>query len=220
MNEILFFSHLLIISITTVIMLRFGHEALCAFLCVQAILANLFVLKQITLFGLSATASDIYIVGSVFSLNLVQEFFGKAEAKRTIWISFSMLIFYTVVSQFQIWYQASQADFTAEHYGALLGYMPRLTIASLVVYLVVQHFDTFFYGTLKKLFHGKHLLARNIMSITISQLLDTVLFSFIGLYGIIENPIQVMAVAFTIKMGTMLLLTPFVLGAKKYLFRD
>ena len=80
-------------------MLAIGNQALCSFLCVQAILANLFVIKQITLLGFTATASDMYIVGSVLTLNLLQEYYGKDEARRAIWISFSMLLFYTIVSQ-------------------------------------------------------------------------------------------------------------------------
>ena len=53
------------------------------------------------------------------------------------------------------------------------------------------------------------------ISITVSQAFDTVLFSFLGLYGIIENLGQIMIVSFTIKMVTMLLLTPMLVLVKK-----
>lgn len=217
MNELLFLFHLLCIGITTIIMLKMGAEALVALLCVQAILANLFVLKQITLFGLTATASDMYIVGSVLSLNLLQEYYGKHLARKAIWISFCLLIFYTIVSQIHIFYVPSASDFSQNYYYNLLSYMPRLTSASIIVYLIVQHFDTYFYAVLKRLFAGKYLLMRNMISITISQAFDTILFSLLGLYGIIDNIGQVMLVAFTIKITTMVLLTPLVLWIKKYI---
>ena len=217
MNELLFLFHLLCISICTLIMLKMGAEALVSFLCVQAILANLFVIKQITLLGFTATASDMYIVGSVLSLNLLQEYYGKHLARKAIWISFFLLIFYTIVSQIHIFYTPSPSDFTQEYYYNLLSYMPRLTSASIIVYLLVQHFDTFFYAILKRVFEGKHLLLRNMISITISQALDTILFSLLGLYGIIDNITHVMLVAFTIKITTMALLTPVVIGIKKYI---
>ena len=220
MNELLFLFHLICISATTLIMLRIGAEALVAFLCVQAILANLFVIKQITLFGFTATASDMYIVGSVLSLNLLQEYYGKHLARKAIWISFVLLIFYTIVSQIHIFYIPSPNDFSQDYFYNLLSYMPRLTSASIIVYLIVQHFDTSFYAILKRIFEGKHLLLRNIISISISQALDTFLFSLLGLYGIIDNIGQVMVVAFTIKMITMALLTPLVLFIKKYIQSD
>lgn len=215
MNELLFFIHLICISATTIIMLKMGQEALVAFLCTQAILANLFVIKQITLFGFTATASDMYIVGSVFSLNLIQEYYGKDSARKAIWISFALLVFYTIVSQIHIYYAPSASDFSQEWYAGLLSYMPRITTGSIVVYLLVQHFDTFFYALVKKMLHGRYLLARNMLSITVSQALDTVLFSFLGLYGILDNLGHVMLVSFTIKIGTMLLLTPFVIVSQQ-----
>jgi len=220
MNELIFLFHLICISATTLIMLKFGIEALCSFLCVQAILANLFVIKQISLFGFNATASDVYIVGSVLTLNLIQEYYGKEKARMTIWISFGLLIFYTVVSQIHIAYIPSPTDFAQEWYTALLSYMPRITTASIFVYLIVQHFDTYFYAILKRVFKGNYLVLRNMISITVSQAFDTVLFSILGLYGIIDNITHVMIVSFSIKMVTMLLLMPALVMIKKIVAKD
>lgn len=214
-NELLFLIHLIIVIIATVIMTSRGKEGLISFLCVQAILANLFVIKQITLVGCAATSSDVYIVGSVFSLNLLQEYFGKETARKTIWLSFLLLLFYTIVSQIHICYLPSASDFAHTAYFALFSFMPRLTIASIGVYLAVQYFDTFFYGLLRVLLRNKFLFARNILSITVSQLLDTILFSFFGLYGIIDNLISVALISYSIKIVTMLLLVPSVLAIKK-----
>lgn len=215
MNELIFLAHIIFIGITCLVTLKMGAEALVAFLCVQPIIANLFVLKQITLFGFTATAADVYIVGSVITLNLIQEYFGKALARKAIWISFGMLVFYTIATQFQIWYQPSPVDIMHEYFYNLLQFMPRITIASMITYLVVQHIDSFTYGFFNKLFAGKHLLLRNYATITISQLLDTLLFSFLGLYGILADLPQVMLVSFVIKIGVMLTSSPFILLTKK-----
>lgn len=210
MNEFIFLLHLLCIGITTLAMLRFELPGLVSFLCAQAILANLFVIKQITLMGLNATAADVYIVGSVLTLNLIQEFYGKLQARKAIWISFSLLVFYTIVSQIHLAYAPSISDFSHDAYKALLSFMPRITIASMVTYVMVQYFDTFFYSILKNITQGKYLTLRNMISIFVSQLLDTILFSILGLYGIIDNIAQIMIVSFTIKMITMILLAPLV----------
>lgn len=196
-------------------MVQLGSQALVSFLCMQAIIANLFVIKQITLLGLNATASDVYIVGSVLSLNMIQEYHGKELARKAIWISFVLLVFYTIVSQIHIAYIPSTFDFSQSWYQSLLAFMPRITTASIVVYLIVQYFDTFFYGLLKRVWPYGHLVARNMISITVSQALDTILFSMLGLYGIIDNIGQIMLVSFTIKMITMILLMPAVASFKK-----
>ena len=210
MNEIIFLIHLVCIGIGTLAMFKCGLPGLVSFLCAQAILANLFVIKQINLLGLNATASDVYIVGSVLTLNLIQEFYGKDEARKAIWISFGLLIFYTVVSQIHLAYIPSAGDFAHNAYDAILSFMPRITIASMITYLIVQYFDTYFYGLLRKIIGSSYLTARNMISIFVSQLLDTFFFSILGLYGIVDNIGQMMIVSFSIKMIAMLILTPSV----------
>lgn len=208
MNELIFLIHLMCIGITTLAMLRFGLVGLVSFLCAQAMLANLFVIKQINLLGLNATASDVYIIGSVLTLNLIQEYYSKQEARKAIWISFALLVFYTIVSQIHLAYIPSSSDFSQSVYYAILSFMPRITIASMVTYVIVQYFDTFFYAILRRLTQGKFLTIRNMTSIFVSQLLDTVLFSILGLYGIVDNIMQIMLVSFSIKMIAMIVLVP------------
>ena len=87
-NELIFIFHCLIIASSSLFALFLGSYGLVAFICIQCILANLFVIKQITLFGYTATCSDAFTVGATLGLNLLQEYFGKNITKKTIWINF------------------------------------------------------------------------------------------------------------------------------------
>lgn len=71
-----------------------GKGALTTWIALVSLMANLFVLKQIDLFGFNATASDVFAVGSLLGLNLLQEKFGREAAQRAIWVSFSALILF------------------------------------------------------------------------------------------------------------------------------
>src|SRR5438445_4228981 len=104
MNELIFILHTLIIAAFALGALALGPSALVAFVCIQCMLANLFVVKQITLFGFTATCADAFTVGATIGLNLLQEYFGKEIAKRTIWINFFLLIFYALLSQIHLFY--------------------------------------------------------------------------------------------------------------------
>ena len=88
MNELIFIGYIVIVSVASLIAARFGKEALIALISVEALLLNIFVLKQITLFGLTATAADALAVGSSLALNLFQEQYDKKTAQKAIWISF------------------------------------------------------------------------------------------------------------------------------------
>lgn len=88
MNELFLLIHTLIISIAALIALKLGKHCLIAFIAAQSILANLFVVKQITLFGFNGTASDAFMIGSIFGLHLLQEYYGTKEAQNSVKISF------------------------------------------------------------------------------------------------------------------------------------
>ena len=210
MNELIFILHTVIIAAFALGSLALGRSALVAFICTQCILANLFVVKQITLFGLTATCADAFTVGATIGLNLLQEYFGKEIAKKTIWINFFLLIFYAIASQIHLIYMPHSADIMHLHFMPLLNLMPRIVVASFSVYLISQMADYYLYGFLKKTFHNKYIVVRNYASIAFCQLLDTVLFSFLGLYGIINNLWEVIIISYLIKLASIIIATPFV----------
>lgn len=213
-NELIFLLHAAFIGLTALGALALGRSALVAFICLQCILANLFVLKQTTLFGLNATCTDAFTIGATIGLNLLQEYFGKAITRKTIAINFFLLVFYAVISQIHLWYLPSAFDTTQHHFSALLGFMPRIAIASLTVFLIAQTVDYYLYGWLKKVWTSRLLVLRNYVSISFSQLVDTILFSFLGLYGIIDNIWEIILISYSVKLAAILVATPFVVASK------
>jgi len=218
MNELIFIFHTIVIALFALGSLALGQGALVAFVCSCCVLANLFVVKQITLFGLTATCADAFTVGATIGLNLLQEYFGKEIAKRTIWINFLLLIFYAIVSQIHLIYIPHTADTMHLHFMPLLSFMPRIVIASFSVYMISQMADYYLYGFLKKMFHNRYIIFRNYASIALCQLLDTVLFSFLGLYGIIDNIGEVIIISYLIKLASIVIATPFV-GLSRKIYR-
>lgn len=214
-NELIFLLHSALIGLTALGALAFGRSALVAFVCIQCILANMFVLKQTTLLGLNATCADAFSIGATIGLNLLQEYYGRGITKRTIWLNFFFLVFFAVISQIHLWYLPSAFDTTQNHFSALLGFMPRIVVASFVVYLIAQMVDFYLYGWLKKVWTSRFLVLRNYASISVSQFVDTVLFSFLGLYGIIDNIGEVILVSYAIKLGAIIVATPFVIMSRQ-----
>lgn len=216
MNELIFLAHTLIISLCAIIALRFGKEALISFICLQNILANLFVIKPIELFNLTATGADAFTIGAVFGFHLLQEFYGKSLTKKVIWLSFGLLSFYIIVSQIHLAYIPTTCDVTQYHFSALFGLMPRIAAASLVSYVITQQFDCFLYEKLRRFFNSDYLPLRNYICASASQLLDTILFSYFGLWGILDNLGQIIFISYVIKLIALSLSTPFLLIIKKF----
>ena len=193
------------------ISLRLGERAIIALIALQAVFANLFVVKQISLFGLSVTCSDVFAIGTILSLNLLQEYFGKEKAKQAVNISLISLIFFGVMSQVHLLYAPISSDTTHPAFAQIFSSSPRILFASLFTFFLVQRLDLLLFSHLK----GK-LPIRIATSLVLSQFLDTVLFSFLGLYGIVESVFDIIAVSFLIKCIIILLSSPFTLFSKRF----
>jgi queuosine precursor transporter len=200
MNEGIFLVQVLAIAAFSLGALKLGKEALTAWIVLQAIIANLFVLKQIVLFGLEVTASDAFVIGSLLGLSFLQEYFGAKEAKKATWICFFGMIFFACISQLHLLYHPSPSDNSQTAFLAILTPTLRLLIASLSVFFVVQQVDIRFFAFLKTLFPLVSFPFRTMIALIFSQLLDTVLFSFAGLYGIVASLFNIILMSFAIKL--------------------
>ena len=207
MNEILFFSHLFIVMLFVLISLKLGKEAVIASIAMQAILANLFVIKQISWFGWEITCSDVFAIGSIFSLNLLREYFGLKLAKKAIWVSFFAMIFFTLMSQIHLFYLPSAFDTTHSAFLQILTPTPRLLLASLTTFMIVQQLDIRLFGFLKKQ-PSIPFWIRNAVCVTITQLLDTVLFSFLGLFSLVACLTDIIFVSYFVKIVIIASLAP------------
>ena len=216
-NELIFLLHIIAIGTSALIALRLGKSALVSLMSVLWILANLFVVKQVTLFGLCITPTDALTVGSTLSLNLLQEYYGPSAARRSIWISFFCSLLYMVLSSIHLMYIPNAFDNTQQHFSSILQYTPRIVTASFVTYLFVQHLDSFIYSLLKRHWHSKRLILRNYCSLALSQAIDTVMFSLLGLYGIVSHIGYIIFASYAIKLVVILLSGPF-LSVSKRLF--
>jgi len=214
MNEILFFTQTFIIIGFALWALKLGKGALTAWVAIQALIANLFVLKQITLFGFEVTASDAFAIGSLLGLNFLQEYFSQDDARKATGICFFFLSFFVIVSQLHLFYEPSLHDTSQSAFSAILSASPRLVAASMGVFFAVQQFDIRFFAFLKKSLPHVSFAYRAAITLVVSQFLDTFLFSFAGLYGIVASVVDIILVSFAIKLIVIFSFTTLMRWAK------
>jgi queuosine precursor transporter len=215
MNELIFLFHSSFLASTALIALFIGKEALITFIALSFVLANLLVIKQVDLLGFTATATDAFTIGAIFGLNLLNEYFGKKSTKQALIIGFGALALVTIMYQIHLWYLPSIFDASQEHCIAILSASPRILSASFISFFIAQTFEYYFYTALKKISGDKYLVMRNWLTMGSSQLLDTIIFSFLGLYGIVENIGNIVIVSYVIKLAAIAFTTPFIMLSKK-----
>lgn len=216
MNELIFLSQLFFIILFSFGALRLGKEALMALAGLQALMANLFVLKQASFLGFHATCSDAFAIGSVLSLNLLRQYYGRESSQKALKICFYLLLFFALMSQVHLLYTPTSQDNTHAAYTAIFSSSPRLLLVSLIAFFLVQKLDLFLFQCFKKW----SLTLRSHFSLIICGLFDTVFFSFLGLYGLVESLGDIMVLSFMIKIVIIFSLTPITVFSKRFVAHE
>lgn len=207
-NELIFFGQVTLIALTCIVSSLRGIEGLSAFVSLQWIIANLTTSKQIKLFGLHAVASDPYAVGATLALNIIVERFGAFKARHAINIALLLTIFWAIVCLIHIAYVPSEFDTSHAHYFAILKTTSRGAFASVLAFYFSQLVDTAIYQSLKTNLSVIPTSIRSAMSMSVSQFLDTVIFTYAALYGVVEYPWHIITVSYLIKIIAIITMTP------------
>src|SRR5215203_2329545 len=116
-----------------------------------------------------------YIVGDVLA-----EVYGLRQAKRAIWVGFALgalasLTFLAVGAA-----PPGPGYENQDAFVAVLGFVPRIVLASLAGYLAGQFLNAYVLVRLKDRFAGRGLAGRLVGSTVVGELADTVLFCLIA----------------------------------------
>ncbi len=199
MNELIFILQVVAVVGAVMVGRRLDKEALMVLAVLLAVFANFFVLKQIDIMGWTVTCADAYVVGHLLCLNWLQQEYGKAFANKTVQLSFGAMLVFAILSQIHLIFVPSSVDVTQEHYQALLGIAPRLLLASLATFYLVQRLDIYLFGKILDWMPQTAWKIRSAISLLISQAVDTLLFTLLGLYGVVDNWLAIFWMSFVVK---------------------
>jgi uncharacterized integral membrane protein (TIGR00697 family) len=109
-----------------------------------------------------------------------------------------------------------------EAYIRILGYAPRILLASFLAYLVGEFFNAFIMAKMKIATKGRWLWARTIGSTLIGQGFDSLVFITIAFVGMIPSKGLALAIItqWFVKSGYEALVTPLTYAAVTYLKRQ
>lgn len=180
-NEFLFISFSIILASLGLFAFRLGKTYMFVLIAVYSVLMNIFVTKQFTLFGFDITGGNA-LYGAVFLLtDLLSEHYGKKEALRAVGTGFVTVLVFVVATQFLIAFEPNSFDFASESISTLFSLTPRILAGSLLAYMIAQPLDVFLFDKIKIWTKGRFLFLRNNGSTLVSQFVDSVIFTAVGL---------------------------------------
>lgn len=147
----------------------------------------------------------VYILGDILT-----EVYGFKYARRAIWVGFGVMLL-AVVAFTIVRYLPVAPEYTSqEAFESILGFFPRIVIASLVAYLVGEFLNSYVLAKLKIRTNGKKLWLRLIGSTVVGEFFDTIVFALIAFGGILSNQdmIKFIAIGWGFKTAVEVLLLP------------
>ena len=123
-----------------------------------------------------------YIIGDVLS-----EVYGWKAARRAIIIGFAMSII-AAITFFLVQASPPAPGYeNQEAFEAVLGFVPRIVLASLCGYLVGQLLNAYVLVRIKDVTKERYLWARLIGSTVVGEFADTLVFCTVAFYGVITG---------------------------------
>lgn len=219
MNELLLIASLVVTYGGVIAFYRlFGTGGLYGFNVLATVLANIEVLIVVDAFGMEMTLGNVLFASTFLITDILSENHGRAAANRSVVIGTLAAVLFAVFSQLWLLYTPAQADWATPSFHTLFANTPRVVCASLVVYAVTQAADVWLYHrwwawSERRLGdRRKALWLRNNGSTLVSQLLNTVLYTFLAFGGMypLETLLAIVASSYVIFIVTSLLDTPVV----------
>jgi uncharacterized integral membrane protein (TIGR00697 family) len=169
------------------------YSFITALFVVTLVTSNIIAVKVVHIFGLFLPAAVILFPVAYIFGDVLTEVYGYARVRQVIWTGF----FCNLVAVVAIWISGiippalfwsagvfKTPESAQQAYQAILGFTPRLLVASFTAYLVGEFLNSFILARLKVQTKGRFLWIRTITSTIIGEGADSLIFISIAFSGI------------------------------------
>ena len=161
------------------------------FICLTLYITSLFAANSLGvkimpfILGTHLSVSIVFFPIIFIMTDVIGEVYGKKIAKLFVLsgvISVVLFILYSIISIIAPW--AKEGLWAQTSYNQIFGITVRMSIASVLAFVIGEYQDVFSFFFFKKKFGNKYFWIRSNLSNLWSQLLDSTIFMFVAFLGI------------------------------------
>ena len=166
--------------------------------------------KIIDIWGFPATASTLLFPVVYIISDIMTEVYGYAAARRMLWYTILASFMAGLAYQLAVYMPAAEGFENGQAYTTVLGSVPRIMIVGWVAVFCGDIVNNYVLAKMKIRMKGRHLWARTISSTFVGQIINSLLFYFAALYGVIPLELLIDAMIFSIVGKTLIeiIMTP------------
>ena len=211
------------LGFTVVLYRLFGKTGLQVAIATSILLANLQGPKLTVIFGFQTSLGVIFYSSIFFATDVLSENYGKREASKAVWMGFAVSIIVVVMLSLALLFQPSDRAGTSEFsrniheaFATIVNFTPRFVIGSLLAYLISQRFDVWAFHRIRSITGDRWLWLRNNGSTMSSQILDTLIYSLVAWWGVVDlrTALALGAVKYGFKVTIAMIDTAFIYWAQ------
>ncbi len=146
-----------------------------------------------------------YIFGDILT-----EVYGYQRARKVIWTGFGAALLMSLVLWVVQILPPAPDWHNQQAFESLLGFVPRIVLASLIAYFAGAFSNAFLLSKLKIRTKGKYLWLRTIGSTILGEGIDTIIFCMVAFYGLFPTEVLISIIVsnYLFKTGVEVIFTP------------
>jgi uncharacterized integral membrane protein (TIGR00697 family) len=211
-NLIILFSRALIELLGITILARLGKIWLYGAILINLVLITILGSKTVIILGVTTNTGNVFYASIIYAIYLLLEHYDKKSAIQSIWFGTTFILFFLLMNEFTVTTTGSPATRTVdEAMRTLLQSVPRVSFASIAAFIPSQYLNIYLYEFLRKRMNGARLWLRNIISLFVTEIVDSAIFFPIAFFGVLSHHtiLEIMLTGFALKIFVGVLSTPF-----------
>lgn len=186
------------------------------------LVSNIASAKIIEFFFFTFDAGTILFPISYIFGDILTEVYGYKRSRKVIWTGFIAALGMSLYLAFVSGLPPAAGWTNQAAFEAILGFVPRITLASIIAYLAGEFSNSYILAKMKVKTKGKYLWARTIGSTIVGQGIDTALFVIIAFWGVLPTELLVAIIIsnYIFKVGVEVLLTPITYKVVNFLKKE
>jgi uncharacterized integral membrane protein (TIGR00697 family) len=185
------------------------------------IISNIASAKVASVAGFNFDGGTILFPISYIFGDILTEVYGYKKSRRIIWLGFACLVMMALTLAVVQYLPAAKDWPNQGAYEAVLGFVPRLVLASLIAYWAGEFTNSYVLAKMKIRTSGRHLWSRTIGSTVVGEGVDSLVFSLVAFYGTMPLPalLNLMGTIYVFKVLFEALATPITYKVINFLKR-
>lgn len=194
-------------------------DVLVALFVAVLLISNIASTKILILWKFTFDGGTILFPLSYIFGDILTEVYGFKRSRRVIWLGFFSALLMSLVLYVVQMLPPANGWSNQQAFETLLGFVPRIVLASLIAYFMGEFSNSVTLSLLKIRTKGKLLWLRTISSTIIGEGIDTIVFCMVAFYGILPDNLlwAVILSNYVFKCSVEIIFTPLTYGIVAFL---